>query len=51
MDLDGLEPEERGLRDRVSQCGAYLARWERWEEAGQEGYKLHKHNCPYAGIV
>ena len=51
VDLDELAPEER--LDCVTEflnARGYLARWEHWEEAGQEGYKLHKHNCPYAGV-
>ena len=28
----------------------YLARWEAAGSTLQEGYLLHKHNCPYAGV-
>lgn len=47
-DLASLTMEERlaEVTDFLNARG-YLARW---EEDGQGGYLLHKHNCPYAGV-
>lgn len=50
-DLDALEMEARLERvtEFLNQRG-YLARWEHANDHHGDGYFLHKHNCPYAGV-
>jgi len=52
-DADALPSSERVARiaDFLTEQG-YLARWEPLDDAddGAEGFLLHKHNCPYAGV-
>lgn len=50
-DLDTAPMDERLARVTafLSERG-YLARWEQADPTEQEGYLLHKYNCPYAGV-
>ncbi len=55
-ELDESALDNASLDERLEHVTAflsargYLARWELAGESAEEGYLLHKHNCPYAGV-
>ena len=49
MQDDSLEDRLQNVTEFLNQHG-YLSRWEAAGQEPEDGYLLHKHNCPYAGI-